>query len=275
MKIKNLFIISCAIMLALPLSAQTRKGTRTRTTTTTTKKPSQQATISKPQLVDLGLPSGTKWADRNIDARSTTSVGGYYAYGETTTKKLYSEDNYTFDADLDDIAGTEYDVATKKYGKGWSIPTMEQWQELFDNSTRKLVTINNQSVLKLTGPNGKFIYLSIPASNALVKTAMQNRDLSAESSKAMYESAPVIAQFGYAIKVLKANGGTGKVGFAVYRAAEKGVVYISGYSAQIHGESKSESRLEKETGDVGGFMGLPIHPVFNDTIADNAEDTDE
>lgn len=81
MKIKSLFIIACAMMFTLSLSAQTRKGTTTKRPTTASKRPAQQ-TASKPILVDLGLPSGTKWADRNIGATSVTSVGGYYSYGE-------------------------------------------------------------------------------------------------------------------------------------------------------------------------------------------------
>lgn len=87
MKIKSLFIIACAMMFTLSLSAQTRKGTTTKRPTTASKRPAQQ-TASKPILVDLGLPSGTKWADRNIGATSVTSVGGYYSYGETATKQI-------------------------------------------------------------------------------------------------------------------------------------------------------------------------------------------
>ena len=78
MKIKSLFIIACAMMFTLSLSAQTRKGTTAKRPSTAYKRPAQQ-TASKPILVDLGLPSGTKWADRNIGATSVTSVGGYYS----------------------------------------------------------------------------------------------------------------------------------------------------------------------------------------------------
>ena len=105
MKIKSLFIIACAMMFTLSLSAQTRKGTTTKRPTTASKRPAQQ-TASKPILVDLGLPSGTKWADRNIGATSVTSVGGYYSYGETATKQIYTSDTYTFKSDITNIAGT-------------------------------------------------------------------------------------------------------------------------------------------------------------------------
>ena len=83
MKIKSLFVIACAMMLTLSLSAQTRKGTTTKRPATTSKRPVQQK-VSMPILVDLGLPSGTKWADRNIGATSVTSVGGYYSKEEST-----------------------------------------------------------------------------------------------------------------------------------------------------------------------------------------------
>ena len=33
--------------------------------------------------VDLGLPSGTLWADRNVGANAVTDFGDYFAWGET------------------------------------------------------------------------------------------------------------------------------------------------------------------------------------------------
>lgn len=35
-------------------------------------------------FVDLGLPSGTKWATYNIGASSPEEYGYYFAWGETT-----------------------------------------------------------------------------------------------------------------------------------------------------------------------------------------------
>lgn len=32
-----------------------------------------------PKYVDLGLPSGTLWADRNVGAAAPEAIGGYYA----------------------------------------------------------------------------------------------------------------------------------------------------------------------------------------------------
>ena len=42
-----------------------------------------------PHLIDLGLPSGTKWACCNVGATAPQGDGGYYAWGETDEKDVY------------------------------------------------------------------------------------------------------------------------------------------------------------------------------------------
>lgn len=61
------------------------------------KKSNPKVTVSKPDgyingygYVDLGLPRGTKWATCNIGAKSPEEAGDYFAWGETTTKPVYS-----------------------------------------------------------------------------------------------------------------------------------------------------------------------------------------
>ena len=39
------------------------------------------------EAIDLGLPSGTKWASCNVGATKPYEYGGYYAWGETSEKK--------------------------------------------------------------------------------------------------------------------------------------------------------------------------------------------
>ncbi len=48
-----------------------------------------------PHLIVLGLPSGTKWACCNMDAKAPDMVGRYYSWGDTKPKYDYSSDNYT------------------------------------------------------------------------------------------------------------------------------------------------------------------------------------
>ena len=84
------------------------------------------------EWIDLGLPSGTRWATCNIGAATPSAPGGLYAWGETVTKTSYMPDNSkTHGKDMDDISGNAtYDVATAKWGKGWRMPTKEEFDEL-------------------------------------------------------------------------------------------------------------------------------------------------
>lgn len=56
--------------------------------------------------VDLGLPSGTKWATMNVGAESPEDYGDYFAWGETEPKSTYTLQNYKW-----------YDSETETYTK--------------------------------------------------------------------------------------------------------------------------------------------------------------
>ena len=120
-----------------------------------------------PHLIDLGLPSGTKWACCNIGASSPEQYGGYYAWGETEEKNRYAWSTYihcdgsssTCHHIGDDIAGTEYDVAHVKWGGSWRMPSVDQIRELLDNCTRTWTQQNGVNGTLVTGPNGKTVFL--------------------------------------------------------------------------------------------------------------------
>ena len=125
-----------------------------------------------PHLIDLGLPSGTKWACCNVDTdypenQSPTNYGGYYAWGETETKSTYNWSTYihcdgSYDTCIDlgsDIAGTEYDVAHVKWRGSWVMPSKEQQVELISNCTITRTTQNGVSGRLFTGTNGGSIFL--------------------------------------------------------------------------------------------------------------------
>ena len=98
------------------------------------------------EYVDLGLPSGTKWATCNVGATKPEEFGDYYAWGETTTKETYNWETYkygTYDYDGDYSKLTKYnpsdskttldlsdDAAAANWGGKWRMPTYEQWHEL-------------------------------------------------------------------------------------------------------------------------------------------------
>jgi hypothetical protein len=121
-----------------------------------------------PHLIDLGLPSGTKWACCNLGASKPEDYGSYYAWGETVEKRVYTWNNYQYgyyNDDYDyshmtnigsDIAGTKYDVASVKTDGLWVMPNKAQFEELLNNTTHQYVA--NKGV-KLVARNGGSIFL--------------------------------------------------------------------------------------------------------------------
>lgn len=122
--------------------------------------------------VDLGLPSHTLWATCNVGASKPEDIGGYYAWGEKSTKASQSKYGWgsyehcdgTIDTIRDigsDISGTTYDVAKAVMGAGWAMPTREQWNELLSECTITAVEEDGQNLIRVAGKNRKFIYLPL------------------------------------------------------------------------------------------------------------------
>ncbi len=118
------------------------------------------------KAIDLGLPSGTKWASWNVGASSPEQCGGYYAWGETEVKSRYDWSTYKYGRDSEDcdyigedIAGTQYDVAHVKWGGSWRMPSIEQIKELADNCFMTWTQYNGTNGVLITGPNGNTIFL--------------------------------------------------------------------------------------------------------------------
>ena len=111
--------------------------------------------------VDLGLPSGLKWATCNVGANSPEKYGNYYAWGEIMTKEEYTQSNsLTEGKQMDDISGNaQYDAATANWGGDWRMPTKAEIQELIDKCTWTWTTQNGVNGYKVTGPSGASIFL--------------------------------------------------------------------------------------------------------------------
>lgn len=87
------------------------------------------------EWVDLGLPSGVKWATCNVGASYPEEYGNYYAWGETSTNSEYVEGNCsTYSKSMGDISGdAQYDVVRKYWGGSWRMPRKTELQELEKN----------------------------------------------------------------------------------------------------------------------------------------------
>lgn len=124
-----------------------------------------------PHAIDLGLPSGTKWACCNVGAASPSEYGGYYAWGETEQKETFSAANCLAYVDSrwvyygTDISGTQYDVAHMVWGDSWLLPTYEQYEELGNGNyctwTWKKATESDQGLAgyEVKGKNGGTIFM--------------------------------------------------------------------------------------------------------------------
>ena len=117
-----------------------------------------QFTTLSHEWVDLGLPSGTRWATCNVGANTPTDYGNYYAWGETTPKNSYTEENYTY-SDNPETLPVSADAATANWGSGWRMPTSEEMNELMTSCTIVWTTINGVGGRQFTGPNGNSIFL--------------------------------------------------------------------------------------------------------------------
>ena len=111
--------------------------------------------------IDLGLPSGTLWAQCNLGAKRPEQYGTYYSWGETATKDLFSWDTYSIGNELDSLAylDASHDAAVANWGGNWRMPSREDFEELNASCTREWTTRNNVKGYLLTGSNGNSIFL--------------------------------------------------------------------------------------------------------------------
>ena len=148
-------------------------------------------TPSMEDYVDLGLPSGIKWATKNLGASKPSDYGDYYAWGETATKADYSWATYkwmqtgqsdwkhitkytfpdgktegiwyapdgTFIGDGKFTLDAADDAATVKLGSPWRMPTSDEIKELLDNCTWTWTTQDGINGCEVKGPNGNSIFL--------------------------------------------------------------------------------------------------------------------
>lgn len=132
--------------------------------------------------VDLGLPSGTRWATMNVGASTPEQAGQYFAWGETAEQdpKNYTWSNYTYSdgtattlnkyckaasygkRDDKKVLDATDDAAHELWSSQWGIPSQTQWAELVDaeHTTTEFTTQNGVMGLKVTSKvNGNSLFL--------------------------------------------------------------------------------------------------------------------
>lgn len=168
----------------------------------TFEEPVPSSSQSGDKAVDLGL--SVKWASYNIGATKPEEFGSYFSWGETETKERYDWSTYKYikEGSVDYIGINKYtiednntdgdwynvtydfigdgigkltksdDVASVTLGGDWVTPTAENYQELIDKCTWEFTTENEIAGYKITGTNGKSIFL--PAAGYYIGTSLRN-----------------------------------------------------------------------------------------------------
>lgn len=148
-------------------------------------------TPSPVEYVDLGLPSGLKWAKCNLGASKPSELGDYYAWGETEPKKKYTWATYkwmqdgksewkyitkytiadgvtdaiwydssgNFIGDNKTVLDAADDAATQQLGSPWRMPTEDEFKELRNNCTVIRTTQGGVKGYQVDAPNGNAIFL--------------------------------------------------------------------------------------------------------------------
>ena len=127
--------------VAADIYDQINKRVEIGTTETMVEYGAETGSLNGHEWVDLGLPSGTRWATCNVDSNSPEQPGKHYSWGEVATKTTYLSDNTkTYGKAMDDISGNQaYDVAAQKWGNGWRMPSEEDMKELLRYSDDRYV----------------------------------------------------------------------------------------------------------------------------------------
>lgn len=165
------------------------------------------------EYVDLGLPSGIKWAKCDLGETSPEKYGATYAWGETWTKINY---DYYYFTDIVEGQYTKYDSRDKRFflekeddvaylrlGEGWRYPTWNEVQELYDNCTVTESTLNGWlGVMFISKINNNYIFFRYYFS-----TLTLGDPYSGLWTSAVVESAPSLAKCLY----FKRDDETGKI----------------------------------------------------------------
>lgn len=143
------------------------------------------------EYVDLGLPSGLKWAKCNVGAKKETDYGDYFMWGSTEPNNNTNCDwptapfnngsssyNSTYFNSVKDtvcpngILAKEYDAAAQIMGGGWRMPTTNDMQELLDYTNHKWTQVNGVNGMKFTSRTDTSKYIFIPAAGNRARSQM-------------------------------------------------------------------------------------------------------
>ncbi len=157
-------------------------------------------------LVDLGL--SVKWAKYNIGAHSEGELGGYFGFGDihgvmnTTIISKYA---------TADVYRTASDVAYNAYGGRATLPSADDFRELFTNCTKEWTSVDGVNGYRFTGPNGNSIFLPAAGSRTV-------NDITGEGIDGNYATGSIVGEGSkFAVAYNFSSSTSGKINAPVYQ----------------------------------------------------------
>ena len=136
--------------------------------------------VTEYQYVDLGL--SVKWAKVNVGAARAMDPGAFFSWGELATKVNFTAENYKWfdenekitkycsnesydNPDFLTVLETADDAAAMLWGKGWRMPTEEEFSELVNNCSWVWSSLDGVKGYKVSSkvPGFEDRYIFLPA----------------------------------------------------------------------------------------------------------------
>ena len=168
------------------------------------------------KAIDLGLPSGRLWADRNVGAEKETDYGKYFQWGDTTGHTdashsiwdrcpgngCYSSFNRgsieAWDAEtlFDRKLKPDFDAATVNMGSKWRMPTYEDYTELINNTNYEVAEINGVKGGKFINKSDASKYIFLPFAGLAANGSFGGQEIGGFVwSSSVYSDSPACAYY--------------------------------------------------------------------------------
>lgn len=130
----------------------------------------------------MGLPSGVQWASCNVGAARPSEFGLYFSWGNIEghiANEEYDFSQSAYDsspaASIATDLSLDQDAARVNLGAPWRMPSINEFQELYDNCTNVWATMNGvHGILFTSNLNGNTVFF--PAAGNFSGTSLIGRD---------------------------------------------------------------------------------------------------
>ena len=210
-------VLSCISAGNVTVTATIAEGANYLSATT-----SITVTVNVKGLVDLGLPSGRKWAKGNIvkvgssyKIGNETDYGTYFSWGNIighNEGESYNFNDSTYNGTPGkslkaNIASNDaaHDAALACLGSPWRLPTKEEFQELYNNTDNEWTTINGIKGRKFMKKSDHSVYIFLPTNGLYAGTSISSRGTGSYHWSSSYKDSSYAYHFEFGTNTVVAN----------------------------------------------------------------------